>query len=113
VILGVVRVLPSAAAIMYAEAVTIRTAIIFSSGDILPGTNSVRGLAAMETVVGQFYIGVFIAHLIGIRVAKILAGPGREAAGARPPCAGMGELASGEPLTRPGDWRERPARRNC
>jgi hypothetical protein len=49
-------------------------------GDIVPGTNAARGLAAVEAVVGQFYIGVFIALLIGIRVAHVLAGPGHAAA---------------------------------
>jgi hypothetical protein len=45
-------------------------------GDIVPATNAVRGLATVEAVVGQFYLGVFIALLIGIRVAQALAGPG-------------------------------------
>jgi hypothetical protein len=42
-------------------------------GDIVPGTSVARGLAAVEAVVGQLYIAVLLAELIGKRVAQALA----------------------------------------
>jgi hypothetical protein len=44
-------------------------------GDITPGSDPARGLAAVEAVLGQFYIAVLIAELIGKRVAQTLSGP--------------------------------------
>jgi hypothetical protein len=44
-------------------------------GDITPGSDPARGLAAVEAVLGQFYIAVLIAELIGKRVAQALSGP--------------------------------------
>ena len=41
-------------------------------GDILPGSNAARGLAAVEAIVGQFYIAVLVAELIGKRVSQAL-----------------------------------------
>jgi hypothetical protein len=42
-------------------------------GEIVPGNSLVRGLAAVEAVVGQLYIAVLLAELIGKRVAQALA----------------------------------------
>lgn len=39
-------------------------------GDILPVSASARGLAYMQAVVGQFYIAVLVAGLVGAYVAK-------------------------------------------
>jgi hypothetical protein len=69
-------------------------------GDIVPGTNAARGLAAVEAVVGQFYIGVFIALLIGIRVVHFLAGRGHDATQGAPGRAGRG--GAGSETTRDG-----------
>ena len=44
-------------------------------GDITPGSDPARGLAAVEAVLGQFYVAVLIAELIGKRVAQTLSGP--------------------------------------
>jgi hypothetical protein len=44
-------------------------------GDITPATDLARGLAAVEAIVGQFYIAVLVAELIGKRVAQALSGP--------------------------------------
>jgi hypothetical protein len=38
-------------------------------GDITPGTDVVRGLVVVEAIVGQFYIAVLVAELIGKRVS--------------------------------------------
>jgi hypothetical protein len=43
-------------------------------GDIVPGTDSARGLAVAEAIVGQFYIAVLVAELIGKRVSLPVAG---------------------------------------
>jgi hypothetical protein len=42
-------------------------------GDIRPGDDAARALAAAEGVLGQFYIAVLIAELIGKRVSQALA----------------------------------------
>lgn len=39
-------------------------------GDITPANEASRGLALMEAVLGQFYIAVLVAELIGRRVAQ-------------------------------------------
>src|SRR5262245_47842036 len=39
-------------------------------GDITPASDAARGLAVVEAVVGQFYIAVLIAELIGKRVSQ-------------------------------------------
>ena len=39
-------------------------------GDIVPGTDVVRGLAVVEAVCGQFYIAVLIGDLIGKKVGQ-------------------------------------------
>jgi hypothetical protein len=44
-------------------------------GDIVPISASARALAVVEAILGQFYIAVLIAELIGKRVAQALAGP--------------------------------------
>jgi hypothetical protein len=43
-------------------------------GDIIAQTAAARGLAAVEAVVGQFYIAVLIAELIGRRVSSVSSG---------------------------------------
>jgi hypothetical protein len=35
-------------------------------GDIVPGTDVVRGLAVVEAIAGQFYIAVMIARLMSL-----------------------------------------------
>jgi hypothetical protein len=44
-------------------------------GDITPGSDAARGLAAVEAIVGQFYIAVLVAELIGKRVSQGFAPP--------------------------------------
>jgi voltage-gated potassium channel len=44
-------------------------------GDVVPVKAAARGLAIVEAIVGQFYIAVLIAELIGKRVAQALTGP--------------------------------------
>jgi hypothetical protein len=39
-------------------------------GDISPGTNATRGLAAVEAILGQFYIAVLVATIIGKRIGR-------------------------------------------
>jgi hypothetical protein len=70
-------------------------------GDIVPATNAVRGLATVEAVVGQFYLGVFIAQLIGIRVAQVLARPGNDAGHEPPRHARRGRPAEDETVDSP------------
>ncbi len=43
-------------------------------GDILPVTNPARRFAVLEAVVGQLYLAVLIARLVGLRVPR--SGPG-------------------------------------
>jgi hypothetical protein len=42
-------------------------------GDVTPATGLTRGLSNVEAILGQFYIAVVIADLIGKRVAQALA----------------------------------------
>lgn len=39
-------------------------------GDIVPALSHIRMLAAMEAVIGQMYIAIFIARLIGLMVSQ-------------------------------------------
>jgi hypothetical protein len=41
-------------------------------GDLTPTSEAARGLAVVEAVIGQFYLAVLIAELIGKRVAQVL-----------------------------------------
>lgn len=41
-------------------------------GDIIPATQSARSLATAEAILGQFYLAVLIAELIGRKVAQAL-----------------------------------------
>jgi Ion channel len=50
-------------------------------GDITPGNASARAWAIVEAIVGQFYIAVLVAELIGKRVGQVIAD--REAAARR------------------------------
>jgi hypothetical protein len=43
-------------------------------GDIAPARESARGLVAVEAIVGQFYLAVLIAEVIGKRVSQALSG---------------------------------------
>jgi hypothetical protein len=42
-------------------------------GDITPASDAARGLAVVEAIVGQFYIAVLVAELIGKRVSQAVA----------------------------------------
>ena len=44
-------------------------------GDITPSSDTARGLAVVEAIVGQFYIAVLVAVLIGKRVSQSFAAP--------------------------------------
>lgn len=59
-------------------------------GDITPNSDTVRGLVMLEAIVGQFYIAVLIADLIGKRVGQAM----------RPPEAGT---APGSSLQKPNE----------
>jgi hypothetical protein len=41
-------------------------------GDVAPAAGLARGLANVEAIVGQFYLAVLVADLIGKRVAQAL-----------------------------------------
>jgi voltage-gated potassium channel Kch len=43
-------------------------------GDFIPATDAARGLAVVEAILGQFYIAVLVAELIGRRVSQALSG---------------------------------------
>jgi Ion channel len=43
-------------------------------GDITPVSEAARGLAVVEAVLGQCYLAVLMAELIGMRVARVLVG---------------------------------------
>jgi hypothetical protein len=43
-------------------------------GDIVPATPTARGLACLEAVIGQFYIAVVMAELIGLKVSQTVGG---------------------------------------
>jgi voltage-gated potassium channel len=60
-------------------------------GDVTPASGVTRGLANVEAIVGQFYLAVVIADLIGKRVARQLAAPPRPDAPA--PAAKSGTTA--------------------
>jgi hypothetical protein len=44
-------------------------------GDILPASDPSRGLAVVEAVLGQFYVAVLIAELVGKKGAQASPGP--------------------------------------
>ncbi len=46
-------------------------------GDITPAREMARGLAVVEAVLGQFYIAVLVAELIGKRVSQALSVPSK------------------------------------
>lgn len=43
-------------------------------GDITPARDTARALAMLEAVIGQFYLAVLVADLVGKRIAQALAG---------------------------------------
>lgn len=55
------------ALLSYFSFVTLTTA---GYGDIVPATPLTRILAALEAVLGQFYLAVMVAGLVGIRVSR-------------------------------------------
>jgi voltage-gated potassium channel len=58
--------------LVYFSLVTITTV---GYGDITPRSGAARALASVEAVLGQFYVAVLIAELIGKRVAQAVSGP--------------------------------------
>lgn len=53
-------------ALVYFSFVTLTTA---GYGDIVPATGLTRILAALEAVLGQFYLAILVASLVGIRIS--------------------------------------------
>jgi hypothetical protein len=53
----------------YFSFVTLTTA---GYGDIIPGTDAARGVAMAEIVIGQFYLAVLVAEIIGKRVSQAI-----------------------------------------
>jgi voltage-gated potassium channel len=47
-------------------------------GDITPSSDAAKGLAMVEAIIGQFYIAVLVAELIGKRMAQALSEPPSE-----------------------------------
>ncbi|HFQ90519.1 MAG TPA: two pore domain potassium channel family protein, partial [Desulfobulbus sp.] len=45
-------------------------------GDILPRTEGATALCQTEAIVGQFFMAVLVARLVGIRVAQEFSGAG-------------------------------------
>ncbi len=56
---------------IYYSLVTITT---LGYGDIIPATAPARMFAAIEAVIGQIYIAVIVARLVGIQVAQSFEG---------------------------------------
>ena len=65
-------------------------------GDITPGSDSVRGLAAVEAIVGQFYIAVLVAELIGKSVSSARPVPPSNRKSEVPPEAPTGHRGGAE-----------------
>jgi hypothetical protein len=63
---------------LYYSFVTLAT---LGYGDVVPKTDVARGVAVVEAVIGQLYIAVMIAHLVGARLKASDEGAGLE----RPP----------------------------
>jgi Ion channel len=63
---------------LYYSFVTLAT---LGYGDVVPKTDVARGVAVVEAVMGQLYIAVMIAHLVG---ARLKTDDGDEPAGAAP-----------------------------
>jgi len=55
------------AALVYFSFITLTTA---GYGDLIPATALTRTLAMLEAVLGQFYLAVLVAGLVGIRVSR-------------------------------------------
>ncbi|MBI3797916.1 MAG: two pore domain potassium channel family protein [Deltaproteobacteria bacterium] len=58
---------PPLSVFIYFSLVTLSTV---GYGDILPLTTPARGLAALEGVIGQFYLAVLVARLVGLYTAR-------------------------------------------
>src|SRR5262249_15823647 len=59
----------------YFSAVTLPT---LGYADVTPLKGPARGIAVVEAVLGQFYIAVLVAELVGKHVAQALKGPPTE-----------------------------------
>ena len=59
-------------ALIYFSLVTLTT---LGYGDVVPAGDGARGLAVVEAVLGQFYLAVLLAELIGKRVSQALSEP--------------------------------------
>ena len=44
-------------------------------GDVSPATSATRWLAVVEAILGQFYIAILVAELVGKRVGQALSEP--------------------------------------
>jgi hypothetical protein len=53
--------------LLYFSLVTIAT---LGYGDIVPVTNTARTIAVLEAVVGQFYVAVIVAVLVGMFISQ-------------------------------------------
>jgi hypothetical protein len=60
------------AALTYFSLMTLTTV---GYGDVVPASREARGLVVIEAVLGQFYIAVLVAELIGMRVSQAHSGP--------------------------------------
>ena len=66
---------------MYFSFVTLTTV---GYGDITPSADITRLLACLEAICGQFYLGVLVAGMVGIRVGQLAsAQPPKDANGPR------------------------------
>ena len=61
--------------LLYYSYVTLTT---LGYGDIIPGTPIARSWAAMEAIVGQLYLAVIVARLMGLYIASELTGADSE-----------------------------------
>ena len=66
-----------AVALLFARFVTAQTMATVGYGDMAPASPSARGFAVVQAVLGQFYLAVVIADLVGKRVAQAAAAKGR------------------------------------
>lgn len=54
--------------LLYFSFVTLTT---LGYGDVLPATAAARALAAGEAVIGQLYVAIFVARLVGLHLAHV------------------------------------------
>jgi len=48
---------------------SITTLTTLGYGDIVPVSNSARGLAVLESMTGQLYVAIFVARLVGLHIS--------------------------------------------